>query len=785
MPTLCRLVSVPLLLVSLASLASAVDLVKGGKPVATIVTEGKIELPAAPVKGKGAKKAPPLTNDQKAALLLAEWVKKITDADLLIAETPVDGQPAIYIGKAAIQAGLKLDDIPSPSKEGLRIVVEGNRVLIAGQSDEATLKGTARFLEELGCRYFMDGPLGEVFPRTKDLAATNTTITERPGLMYRNPKGPSWNAALWKTWNGAGGESFSHSHSWGGYLPKGLFEKHPEFFAMGADGQRKDGGWICTSNPELRKFFAGQVIATVKAGNKHPSISPTDGGSYCQCPICKAQDDPNVIEPSSNTVAVSNRYADFFDDIGKQVAKECPEAILSFYVYANYTQVPSFKDRKLSPNLVAMIAPIRYCRLHALGDPNCPSRNQQLQLVDGWNKLASRIGYYNYMYNLADATLPMFKYTPCKVEFPYLADKGLTYMTIEILSNWYLYGPQIYLSLRQAYDPKLDAAALMEDYYTKFYGPAAAPMKAYWLGIDEATAKLPSHSGGFYGLAGIYTPEFIRVCESRLQQAADAAKADAAYSERVAMHSSGFQNVIQYKALEAAMAQGDFARARQIYDDMCTRIDGLVAKKQANPEYGTAYLRRFLSKAIDGGLEASKAPNKLAAVLPDLWKIALDPKDEGEAQGYTKPEFDDSNWKEAATYSATLSRQGIDSSAVLWYRTKVKVPESGKAYSLVFTEVDGKPVSVYVNGKLLEPEPVLKLAAKPAPKGKSKAAVVAAPPKPAPTGVGRRVPFEVKLDGVLQPGENSIVVKADNRTITELFLGGILRPALLIEREAK
>src|SRR5207244_6544121 len=130
----------------------------------------------------------------------------------------------------------------------------------------------------------------------------------------------------------------------------------------------------------------------------------------------------------------------------------------------------------------------------------CTSRKQQLEMIDGWAKVAHRLGYYNYMYNLADATLPMFKYTPCKEEFPYLAKKGLSFMPIEVLSNWYIYGPQIYLSLRMAYDPKLDPVAVMEDYYAKFYGPAAPHMKAYWTTIDEAMARLNNHTGGLCGL---------------------------------------------------------------------------------------------------------------------------------------------------------------------------------------------------------------------------------------------------------------------------------------------
>ena len=89
---------------------------------------------------------------------------------------------------------------------------------------------------------------------------------------------------------------------------------------MGPDGQRKQGQWLCTSNPGLRKYFADQIIAAIRGGNKNPSLSPTDGRGYCQCAACKAQDDPNSIEPSTGMVSISNRYTDFFDDIARRVA---------------------------------------------------------------------------------------------------------------------------------------------------------------------------------------------------------------------------------------------------------------------------------------------------------------------------------------------------------------------------------------------------------------------------------------------------------------------------------
>ena len=755
-----RLLAIPLLLATAAP-AAAIDLVKDGKPIATVV----IDTPPAPkTPGKGKKRAAAPAGEAQAARVLVDWVKKITDAELPVAGKAGDG-PAIYVGKAAVRAGLKLDDIDSPTREGVRIVVDENRVLIGGQSEAATLKAVCRFLEELGCRYFMDTPLGEVFPRTRDLSVKATTITEKPGLLARNPKGPSWRGGYWKEWNGAGGEDFAHGHSWGRYIPKGTFAEHPEYFAMGADGKRKDGDWLCTSNAGARELFARQVIATIQAGTKNPSISPPDGRGYCQCEQCKAQDDPKAIEPSSGSIAMSNRYADFFDAVGRRVAKECPDSVLSFYVYADYTQPPTV-EKKLSPNLCAVIAPIRYCRLHAFGDPICPSRKQQVEMVDGWAKVASRLGYYNYMYNLADATLPMFKYTPCRVEFPELARRGLAFMTIEVLSNWHLYGPQIYLSLRLAYDPKADAAAIFDDYCEKFYGPAAKPMKAYWLGIDEATAKLDCHSGGFYGLAAVYTPEFTRACESRLKQAVEVVKGDPVYAERVALHAAGFQNLLDYQVITDAMSRGDFEKAKTVHDGLVARIEGLAAKGSANSEYGTAYLRRFLSKAIDGGLAATAAPSRVVQVLPDKWRFTTDDADAGVAKKYLSPDFDDSKWKSAATYSATLNQQGLPENTILWYRTAFRAPEKHGRLTLLFPEVDGA-VTVYVNGRELEPNAVLPVPAK------KKANAPAVP---------RRAPFEVDVTPALKDGDNVVAVRVDNRKISELFLGGILRPVVLVDK---
>jgi hypothetical protein len=95
-----------------------------------------------------------------------------------------------------------------------------------------------------------------------------------------------------------------------------------------------------------------------------------------------------------------------------------------------------------------------------------------------------------------------------------------------------------------------------------------------------------------------------------------------------------------------------------------------------------------------------------------------------------------------------------DTKSFLWYRTSLDVPSEHKRLSLFFTEVDGQAVVVYVNGK-----PVASL-------GKE----------------ASRKPFEVDITDAVTAGQNLVALKIDHRKITELFLGGIIRPILLIEK---
>ena len=755
-PTLVRaMCALGLLAAGLATpaAASALDLVVDGKPRATIVVE-----PAAgpaqgrPVRGGGRRQNAP--GDAMAAQVLSDWVKKITGAELPIAAAaPADG-PAIYVGRAAVRAGLALDGIDSPTHEGLRVVCDGRRVLLAGQDGASTVKAACRLLEELGCRYYMDSPLGEVYPHAATLAVKEMDLREKPGLAVRQIWGSNWSGqTLWKIWNGAGGLQLTQGHAWGKYVPKELFDTHPEYFAL-RNGERKRGDWYCTANPGLRQVFAEGVIRSLAEGGGNASISPPDGTGYCECDACRAQDDPDSIEPSSGRVSVTDRYVDFFNDVARRVRAKHPDAKLSFYCYADYTQAPT-RGLKLEPNLVAWVAPLRYCRLHAIGSPVCPSRQQLQEMLDGWSRAAEGsggiggIGYRTYNYNLAECLVPFSMLSVWGHDVPYLKQHGAIGINLETLPSWQIYGPHIYLSIRLAYDPAADATRVMDDYFQNFYGPAAGPiMERYWLGVDRRFADLHAHAGGFYAVHRVYTPEFLAHCRDLLDKAADAARVDPAYAARVAMHAEGFENAAQYAQVRDALNAGRPQQAVEAYHRLLAR-----AEAQTRAGYGSRYTPDYLKRFVGGQVEAAAAAaesGRVALVLPDRWRLAYDGQDQGLARGYARVEFDDSAWQTVATYGDTLDAQGLpDRKTVMWYRTTIDVPALTGKPSLLFIDVDGS-ATVYVNGTEA---------------GKS---------------VKKRSPFAVDAAG-LRPGRNTVAVRVDHSSITELFLGGITRPVYLID----
>lgn len=690
----------------------------------------------------------------EAAEELATYLEQISGARPPVHATTDEnpntlGDGVVAVGELAFRLGLPTPP-ESRSNEGYRIQRKGQQLLIGGETSEATYFAVCHFLETLGVRWFFDNEIGTVIPKNRTITIDELNIAEAPDFIHRSVSGANWHKKDWGRHNRLGGISMATSHGWSQVSAKEYFDEHPEYFAL-RGGERQKGGWLCTSNPEMRKVFAAKLVEEVgNAGPSSVSLSPPDGTGFCECEACVAQDVPDYIEPSSGRVAISDRYQDFYNYLGREVLKVNPKAILSYYAYSDYT-LPPKRVTDSPENLCVWMAPIRFCRLHGMANHICEDRLRLAGDIKEWMEVAPTLGWREYNYNLAELVAPYSKVSIWSEDLPALHKQGCVAAKIETLAHWHIYGPHIYLTARLLWDIDADAGAVMDDFYTKFCGSAAPHVKAYWERVDKAYHDTDNHIGSFYSLHAVWTPEMIAACQADLK-AASATADDDLIKKRVAMFQMGLDNAVFYIDLREATNRCDFMKAQSIFDEWLAHMDAIhEARIHTIGEYKRGYAPRFLGKTISAGAARVSGENRLVVQLPDEYQFRYDHNDEGEKLGWHKAASGD-GWRPVKTYSAMLTEQGIDEELTwLWYVTEFDAPEFPKneRLSLWIGEVDGVSARIFLNGEL------------------------------AGEGQGRRSPMEAEVTGKLRAGKNTVAIKIDHSRISELKLGGIIKPAMI------
>ncbi len=802
--------------------AQLVTIVDDGQPKATIVIAPPPPAPAADPAAKGGGK-PPVNPALKAAQILQEWIKLMSGAELPISDTAPKSGPIIYVGTAAIKAGLDMSSIKSETNEGIRINADGKNVYIGAQADdEAAVRAVARFLEtEYSCRFFTNLDWGRNYPKNqKTLTVMTQDFTEKPSITARSIWGANgaFRHAYWSNWNGSGGESIPSSHSWH-FIPDEEFDKHPEYFRMDEKGNRVKGPWYNLGNPEVRKLFIKWALEASDNGNRNLSMSPPDDHRFDHSPESKKYDNPKVIDPSSNLVSMTDRFMGIVNEAAKAIYAKNTHAKLGFYAYSDYTLPPTNPELdKLSPNIMVNIAPIRFSRYHPIGHPNSESTQALRDIIDGWAKRATMLGYRTYNYNLAEVMTPYSKISTWSHDLPYLQQKRSISYNFESFDCWELSAPHLYLSIRLAYDPTQDPWAIMADFYDKFYGPAAEPMEKYWMAVDSAWINLHTESGSIHALPQVYTHENIKKFDAYIAEAEAAVKDDAQYAYRVNLAKRGMQRAKYWRAWYDSLIKGDSIEAQKIYDEWFAFTTETYKAKNGN-DYELAYLRRFIggntasayasvrprevdttkapvAPAAVKGKPAPKpvpvmkdlTPRKVIAVLPDDWKYNTQEAltKAGITTAPIAANYDDSKWKTVVTYSNTLNGQGFpEYIGVMWYRTTFTAPQdaTGNLW-LHFVKAD-QLLTVFINGKQVGiPDPKDIKAAEAAAKAEGKP--FEAPKFATDVKAFRGATIDLGKDSGIKPGEKvQITVRVDHIPLPELYLGGIVAPVHLIKEDTK
>ena len=708
--------------------AADVSLVKDGKPRSVIL------LPAKPGR-----------DEAFAAKEIVDHIRKMSGAELQVLKggRAPSGMIPIEIGLSLNPDVEKLIRARGGDPASFCLRATPQKIIVAGLSQEGTLFAAYELLERLGCRWFIPGDIGVVIPEKRTVALKAGETIQIPSFRGRHLQAAG--DRLWKRRNRLGGfDAGGHGMH---YKPDP--KKHPDYYCQ---ENGKPTHQLAVSNPEVMKHLIAWAKNYMKAHpkTKYLTMGPDDGAGFGSSPW-----DAGDFDPFHGKISVTDRYVKCFNLILKELQKDYPDVGIAFYSYAQYTRPPV--REKPNPKILPVFAPIDVCRLHSIDNPICPERAYIKKLVDGWDALGVKQVYRGYFFNLADQGLPFSMTDQVKSEIPYYHKKGFIACRVECMPMWAHHAPSLYLATKLFWNADADPQAVLDDFFSKFYGPAAKPARAYFDLLEKSYRDADFHTGNIYDIPHILTPDVMRKLAGYVEKAVKAAGKDNVYAKRVAMLSLaqayGQDNLDMIADLHAFR----FKKALDAYKRAEKKIkEGRKTKPPVFWPHAAHYLKRFWADTVKSAAERVSDGNEIVAKLPDEWLFIKDPKEGGEKLGFMNPNHSTKDWKPLKTYSLSWSDQGLRYlKGEVWYRTTVKVPArfKGRKINLWFGGIDDK-AEVWINGKKLE---CLKKGA-------------------APSGVH----WEFAATPAVRFGsDNVIVVKISNREVNELGTGGITEPAML------
>ena len=124
-----------------------------------------------------------------------------------------------------------------------------------------------------------------------------------------------------------------------------------------------------------------------------------------------------------------------------------------------------------------------------------------------------------------------------------------------------------YLRAQLEWKAEADVHAILDDFFAKWYGRAAGPMKAFYVALDEAVTRAPIHGHEDRVMPEVYTPELLAQLKQLVAEAEQLAD-----TPRDKLHVRAerliYEHLAAYMNLAAAEAAADFAAAVAAADRM-------------------------------------------------------------------------------------------------------------------------------------------------------------------------------------------------------------------------
>ena len=611
-------------------------------------------------------------------------------------------------------------------------------------------RGTAfavyTFLEEdLGVRWLWPGELGEAVPRMPTISLEVPDRADAPRLTQRIFRNSRYNSSGWWQARRRVGTPLPvwtrQAHAtqfWLDHLRMGdssnqikpsregvvgWAEKHgdthPEYFALQPNGDRLnrdlyDRVRLCLSHPEVIDLIANEAIA---AFEQQPhltmyGIELSDVfGSYCTCGKCRAWGP-----------TLSELVARHWTAVAEKVAERYPDRLLYAHPYHKYVDPPQSVAR-IPENVV--LFPVGQ---NLSGYTAAPDRERSIRSWLGWARLNDQRMYWRPNYPCQDAGFPLNYARQVSEDMKLFYQHKLAGVDIDHMRNlWAGEGLTYYAACKLSWNPELDIDAIIDDYCTKGFGPAASQVRAYFDAVEELTDTIARHEpagthpmglpGGEsagVGLAVHYTPAVTARFHSLLDEARDAARDDATVKARIAF----LRKAVEYVEIEHRVnLAGRRADAGGLTPDETRDIRGLLAERRTFLEsaIGQWHIEPeavcrgadWVEQAVDADEEKRDLfadlllTHEEVLALPRDWRFKTDPDSVSMTEKWFAADHDESDWT-TIKIGDFWERQGFkDYDGMAWYRRKLTLPAALEDRTVLFAfGAADENALVYIDGRL-------------------------------------------------------------------------------------
>lgn len=387
-------------------------------------------------------------------------------------------------GKGIFIAAKKPSKLVEAEVKGDRLDIYGNNVQFA----------VADFLErECGVRFLWPGELGTVIPKGKVKTLADGYYGYQPQFSrrlshsfhyparYMNIKDRN-DLNTWQTHNKIGLElKGGFGHAFARLVPQEKYAKdHPEYFSLVSPanwvgGSKPDkptrkttpGCWqLCTSNDEVRQIIAEKLASNPTTDIQ--SISPNDGGGFCECDKCKTQD-----YPLQEQFPLTNRMYDFLADVANRVKKLNPKTKIGLFSYSYFAGVPSRKVQ-LPDNCYLSLCYIQVEQL-------TPAMQKELDdKIIGLGKLGAKIVGREYWGTHYYQNMPIDHSRLIAHNINLLSKYGAAGIYGEPCNNFAIRPSDNYILAKLSWNPALKRDDILKDFCKSAFGEAADLMFEYF-----------------------------------------------------------------------------------------------------------------------------------------------------------------------------------------------------------------------------------------------------------------------------------------------------------------